>query len=149
MALARSLAKQFQVEATPFDDALKCANRKRLGPMACHNHLSPIRMSPFLVTAALTGEDETVLLQNLPDLSRVADREPPAHGNASSNTLAPRGNATSAGSNQRANASFAFATASSSVSPALAHPGSSGNTADHLFTSESNSMTRRSFTVTA
>jgi hypothetical protein len=56
-------------------------------------------------------------------------------------------NGTSAGSNHSANASFAFATASSSVSPALAHPGSSGKTADQRCTSGSNSMTRRSFTT--
>jgi hypothetical protein len=114
--------------------------------MVGHDHLPPVRVSPFLMTAALTGEREAVLLQNLCDFSRGTDREPLAHGSASSRILAPCGNATSAGSNQRANASFAFAMASSSVSPELAHPGSSGKTADQRFTSESNSMTRRNFT---
>jgi hypothetical protein len=114
--------------------------------MIRHDQLPPVHMAPFLVTAALTGEDEALFLQNLPDFSRAADREPPAHGSASSSTLAPCGNATSAGSNQSANASLALAIASASVSPALAHPGSSGNTADQRFAPESNSITRRSFT---
>src|SRR5436190_1005884 len=99
------------------------------------------------MTATLAHEDESALLQDLRDFSRAADRESPAHGTASSSTLAPSGNGTSAGSNHRANASFAFATASSSVSPALAHPGNSGKTADQRCTSGSNSMTRRSFTT--
>lgn len=43
---------------------------------------------------------------------------------------------------QSAKASLALTTASTSVSPALAHPGSSGNAADQRFTSGSNSITR-------
>lgn len=67
-----------------------------------------------------------------------------SNGPARRSTRTPS-NCTSAGSNQSANVSFAFATASSSVSPALAHSGSSGKTADQRCTSGSNSMTRRSF----
>src|SRR5688572_15864546 len=104
-------------------------------------------MTPFLVTAPLARENESVLLQDLRDFSRAANGKSPAHGSANSSTLAPWGNGTSAGSNHSANASFAFATASSSVSPALAHPGSSGKTADQRCASGSNSMTRRSFTT--
>lgn len=84
--------------------------------------------------------------QNLDDLFRATNRKSPAHGKASSSTLAPWASGKSAGSNQSASASLAFAIASSSVSPALAHPGNSGNTADQRFTSRSNSITSRSFT---
>jgi len=141
------LTKHIHVQAAAFDDVLKRANRDWFAAVICDDHLPPVRMPPFLMTAALACENESVLLQNLRDFSRVADRKSPAHGTASSSTLAPCGSGTSEGSNQRANASFAFATASSSVSPALAHPGNSGKTADHRCTSGSNSITRRSFTT--
>ena len=143
---AMRLTKYIHVEATAFDDVLERANRDWFAAVIGDYHLPPVRMSPFLMTAALAGESESVLLEDFRDFSRAADRKSPAHGSASSSTLAPCGNGTSAGSNHSANASFAFATASSSVSPALAHPGSSGKTADQRCTSGSNSMTRRSFT---
>jgi hypothetical protein len=141
------LTKYIHVEAAAFDDVFERANRDWFAAVIGNDDLPPVRMSPFLMTATLAHEDESVLLQDLRDFSRAANRKAPAHGSASSSTLAPCGNGTSAGSNHRANASFAFATASSSVSPALAHPGSSGKTADQRCTSGSNSMTRRSFTT--
>src|SRR5438045_1539213 len=141
------LSKYIHVEAAAFDDVFERANRDWFAAVIGDNHLPTVRMSPFLMTATLAHEDESVLLQDLRDFSRAADRKSPAHGSASSSTLAPCGSGTSAGSNHSANASFAFATASSSVSPALAHPGSSGKTADQRCTSGSNSMTRRSFTT--
>jgi hypothetical protein len=139
--------KCIHVEAAAFDDVFERANRDWFAAVISDDHLPSVRMSPFLMTAALASENESVLLQDLRDFSRAADRESAAHGSASSSTFAPWGNGTSAGSNHSANASFAFATASSSVSPALAHPGSSGKTADQRCTSGSNSMTRRSFTT--
>jgi len=146
-AVRFNLTKCVNVETAAFDDALERANRDWSATVIGDNNLTPVRMSPFLMTAALAGENKSLLLQDLRDFSCAANRKSPAHGSASSSTLAPCGKGTSAGSNHRANASFAFATASSSVSPALAHPGSSGKTADQRRTSGSNSMTRRSFTT--
>lgn len=139
--------KYLHVEAAAFDDVFERPNRDWFAAVIDNDDLPPVRMSPFLMTAALAGEDESVPMQDLRDFFRAADRESAAHGSASSSTLAPCGNGTSAGSNHSANASLAFAIASSSVSPALAHPGSSGKTADQRCTSGSNSMTRRSFTT--
>lgn len=43
--------------------------------MIDNDDLPSVRMSPFLMTAALAREDESVLLQDLRDFSRVADRK--------------------------------------------------------------------------
>ena len=105
-------------------------------------------MPPFLMTAFLVHESETVLAQDPNNFFRGANRKSLAHVSATFNTFAPLRNFTGTGSNQTCNASFALRTASSSVSPAEAHPGSSGKNADQRFVSASCSTTRRSFIAT-
>jgi hypothetical protein len=56
---AMRLTKYIHVEATAFDDVLERANRDWFAAVIGDDHLTPIRMSPFLMTAALAGEDES------------------------------------------------------------------------------------------
>ena len=112
-----------------------------------HNHLSAIFVTPFLVAARLGNHRKTMLAQNFDDFPCAANWIPAAHGTASSIIFAPLGNLTGTGLNQSASASVALATASASVSPAVAHPGTSGNTADHRFASGSNSTNKRNFII--
>ena len=74
-----------------------------------------------------------------------ADWEPVTQGKATSSSLAFLGTSTGVGSNHKARASLALATASCSVSPALAHPGRSGKTADQRPACSSYSTSSRNF----
>jgi len=112
-----------------------------------HDHLPPIGMTPFLMTASLADQKETVFSQHSDDFFAVANWIAAARGTANSKSLAPLLNLTGAGSNHKTRASFALAMASSSVSPADAQPGSSGKTADQRFASGSNSTNKRNFMV--
>jgi hypothetical protein len=141
-------AKIFHVQAAAFDDAFHRSDGNGFAAVHGHDHLPPILVSPFLMAAGLCNQHKAVLAQNLDDFLGVADWKPSAHGMASSISFAPLFILTGAGSNQSSNASFALAMASASVSPAEAQPGSSGNTADQRFVSESNSTRRRSFIPT-
>lgn len=140
-----SLPEVLQVEAAPLNDAFQSANRHGFVPMHGHDDLAAISMPPFLVTARLSHQGEAVLPQDSDDLLRATDWKATAHGIASSTNFAPLFSFTGEGSNHNAKASRALAMASASVSPAVAHPGNSGNTADHRFASGSNSTKRRSF----
>ena len=112
-----------------------------------HDHLAAIFVTPFLVAARLGNHRKTMLAQNFDDFPCAANWIPVAHGTASSIIFAPLGNLTGAGSNQSASASVALVTASASVSPAVAHPGISGNTADQRLASGSNSTNNRNFII--
>ena len=108
--------------------------------------LSSVGVTPFLVAAALIHK-EKLCRRNTRTTSRAlqTDREAPAQGRASSTSLACLRSLTGEDSNQRASASLALAMASASVSPAVAQPGSYGNTADHRFVGASNSTSNRNF----
>ena len=73
---------------------------------------------------------EAMLPENPEDIIGVTDWEAMTQGRATSRSLPFFGMSTGLESNHKAKASLALATASSSVSPALAHPGKFGNTAD-------------------
>ena len=87
-------------------------------------------MAPLLVTAALTHAREPMPAEDPDDVIGVANWEAMTQGRATSRSLPFFGMSTGVESNHKARASLALATACSSVSPALAHPGRSGNTAD-------------------
>jgi hypothetical protein len=93
----------------------------------------------------LPCQKKTICTQNFNDFFCIANWMVLAQGRESSSNLAPLPNFIGDGSNQSVNASLAFSTASASVSPALAQPGNSGKTADHLLVLGSNSMSSRNF----
>ena len=107
--------------------------------------LPSVGVTPFLMAAELVHKEKSASAQHTDDVVGVADWKAPAQGRASSTSLAFLRNLTGEGSNQRASASLALAMASASVSPAVAQPGSSGNTADHRFVGASNSTNNRNF----
>jgi hypothetical protein len=110
-----------------------------------HNHLAPIGVTPFLMTASLADQPEAVLPQDPDNFLGVANWVAAAHGIANSKSLARLLILTGTGLNQRESASFALAMASSSVSPAEAQPGSSRKTADHRLVTGSSSTNKRNF----
>ena len=137
--------KLFHLDSAPLDDAFQRPNRDRFGSVEGHNHLSPVRISPLLVAAGLVDFLEPVPTQNPRHFLGVANRKPAAHATETANTLARPGNLILLGLNQRDKACRAFRTASLSVSPAEAHPGISGNTADQRPVSRSSVTTNRNF----
>ena len=143
----RISTKSLHVQAAAFNNAFEGADGDGFAAMHGHNHLSAIFVTPFLVAARLGNHRKTMLAQNFDDFPCAANWIPVAHGTASSIIFAPLGNLTGAGSNQSASASVALVTASASVSPAVAHPGISGNTADQRLASGSNSTNNRNFII--
>ena len=143
----RASTKSLRVQAAAFNNALEGANRDAFVAVHGDNHLSAIFVTPFLVAARLGNHRKTMLAQNFDDFPCAANWIPAAHGTASSIIFAPLGNLTGVGSNQSARASVALVTASASVSPAVAHPGISGNTADQRLASGSNSTNNRNFII--
>jgi hypothetical protein len=132
-------------QAAAFNDALERADGDGFIAVHRYDHLPAIGVTPFLMTAFLAYHREAVSAQDSNNFLGVADWIAFAHLSATSNTLAPAGSGSVDGSNQSSKASFALRTASSSVSPAEAHPGNSGKTADHRFALGSCSTTSRSF----
>ena len=139
------LAEIVHVHAAAFDDVFERADGDGLAAVLGDDGLSSVRVTPFLVAAALAHEEKAVPSEHPDDLMGVADWEVPAQGRASSTSLACLRSFTGAGSNQRDSASLALVIASASVSPAVAQPGNSGNTADQRFVCESNSTSNRNF----
>jgi hypothetical protein len=140
-----SSTKGIHIQAAAFNNTFQGADGKCFAAMHCHDHLAAIFVTPFLVTARLGNHRKTIPSQNFDNFPCVANWIPPAHGTASSIIFAPLGNLIGAGSNQSASASWALVMASASVSPAVAHPGNSGNTADQRLASGSNSTNTRNF----
>ena len=138
-------AEIIRIQAAAFDDAFQRADGDGFAAVLGDDDLSSVGMPPFLMAAALVHEEETMLAQYADDVVGVADWEVPAQGRSSSTSLACLRSLTGDGSNQRASASLALAMASFSVSPAVAQPGSSGNTADQRFVGASNSTSNRNF----
>ena len=124
---------------------LERAERDGLAAVLGDDGLSPVRVTPFLVAAALVHEEKAVPTEHPDNVVGVTDWEVAAQGGASSTSLAFLRSLTGTGSNQRASASLALAIASASESPAVAQPGNSGNTADQRFVCESNSTSNRNF----
>ena len=141
------LPKIVRAQSASLDDALERADGDGSVAVHGHNDLPAIGVTPFLVAAFLADHRKAVLSQDTNNFPGVTDWEALAHGSATSRTFAPAGTASDAGSNHNSSASFALAMASSSVSPAEAHPGSSGKTADQRLVSGSCSTTNRSFMV--
>ena len=144
-----NLPECFHVQAAAFNDAFERADGNGFAAVHGYDCLPSIDMTPLLMATLLAHERKTVFTENADDIVSVANWKFAAQGRATSRSFAPLENSTGEGSNQSARASFALAMASFSVSPALAHPGNSGNTADQRLLSGSNSMTRRSFMLTA
>ena len=140
-----SLAEFFHIDAAAFDDAFQRAEGDGFAAVHGDDDLMPIGVPPFLMAALLRDQGKAVAAENAGDFGSGADRVVAAHVSATSSTFAPAGRSRSTGSNQSARASRALAMASSSVSPALAHPGISGKTADQRSVSGSCSTTRRTF----
>ena len=97
---------------------LECASGNGFPPVSGNNDLTAGGMAPFLMTAFLADQHETVPAQYPDHVLDSADWKALAHGSATSSTLAPAGIGCGDGSNQSSRASLALATASSSVSPA-------------------------------
>jgi hypothetical protein len=57
------LPEVLNLEATAFDDALEGSRGDRLVPVYGDNHLPAIGMTPFLMTAFLTGKDKSMSIQ--------------------------------------------------------------------------------------
>src|SRR5664280_426762 len=132
-------------QAAPFNDALEGADGDGFVAVHGHDHLPAVGMAPFLMASLLADHDESMAAQDSNDIFGAANWESFAHVSATSSTLAPAGSGSGDGSNHSSKASFALRTASSSMSPAEAHPGSSGKTADQRLASGSCSTTSRSF----
>ena len=115
---------------TALDDALECADGYEFVAVHRDNHLSAIRVPPFLMASSLSDANESVAPQHLDHIARCANWEALAHYTANSISLASDEVGRSVGSNQRAIASLMFSRASASVSPADAHPGRPGTTAE-------------------
>jgi hypothetical protein len=141
------LPKVVRSQAAAFDDALEGADRDRLAAVLGNDDLPPVGMAPFLVATALAHAREAMLPENPDDIIGVADRKAVTQGKATSRSLPFFGMSTGVESNHNARASLALATASSSVSPALAHPGKSGKTADQRPACSSYSSSTRNFMV--
>ena len=134
-------------QSAAFDDALEGAEGERLAAVLGDDDLPTAGMAPLLVAAALRHAGEAMLPENPDDLIGIADWEAVTQGKATSRSLPFFGMSTGVESNHKARASLALATASSSVSPALAHPGRSGNTADQRLACASYSSSTRNFMV--
>lgn len=143
--MAKPSPKVFYSQATALDDTFQRADWNGFVSVHGDNYLTSILMPPFLMTTGLSNEGKPVLTENSDNFLCVANWKALAHETASSTSFAPFFNLTGDGSNQSRNASLAFAMASSSVSPAEAHPGNSGKTADHRFVSGSCSTKSRNF----
>ena len=141
----RQSAEVVHIHSAAFDDVLERADGDGFTAVHRDDHLPAIRVTPFLMAAALDEKKETVPSQDADDVMGVTDGEMLAHGRATSSSLAPLCNSIGVGSNHNASASFALAMASVSLSPALPQPGNSGNTADHRFACRSYSITKRNF----
>jgi hypothetical protein len=141
------LAEIIHRKPAALDDAFERSNGYGLAPVHGNYDLASIGMPPFLVAAGLIRQNKSSPAQNFNYVFGASDWKPAAQGTESSSNLAPLSSFTGEGSNHRASASRAFATASASVSPAVAQPGSSGKTADHLLVEESNLTSRRNFMV--
>ena len=139
------LTKGFYIQAAPFDDAFEGAKGYQFAAVHGHNNLTAIFMTPFLMAASLPNHDKTMPTKHFDNLLGIANWKPAAHDTANSINFAPLLILTGDGANHRARASLALTMASASVSPALAHPGNSGNTADQRPVSGSNSTNKRSF----
>ena len=94
------------------------------------DHLAALGTPPLLVAARLVDFLEPMLAQHPRHFFGVSDRKAAAHAAETANTLARPGNLIFEGLNHSERACRAFRTASLSVSPAEAHPGISGKTAD-------------------
>jgi hypothetical protein len=127
----RSLTKIINVNLASLDDAFQSPDWNRLAAVHGHNDLSPVSMFPFLMAASLTNGKKTVRAQNFDNVFGATNWKTLTQGRESSSTLSPFFNFIGEGSNHKTKASFAFSMASASESPAVAHPGNSGNTADH------------------
>ena len=115
--------------ATPFNDAPQRAHWQLLSFVIGDNHMfARIVIPPFLMTAPLGDESESMLLQYFDNLVDLQSWQLSSHqaGTSTSKTFSSGFSLTGAGSRYREIASLAFFNASSSVSPALQHPGSSG-----------------------
>jgi hypothetical protein len=139
------LTKGFYIQAAPYDDAFEGAKGYQFAAVHGHNNLTAIFMTPFLMAASLPNHDKTMPTKHFDNLLGIANWKPAAHDTANSINFAPLLILTGDGANHRARASLALTMASASVSPALAHPGNSGNTADQRPASGSNSTNKRSF----
>jgi hypothetical protein len=139
------LTKGFYIQAAPFDVAFEGAKGYQFAAVHGHNNLTAIFMTPFLMAASLPNHDKTMPTKHFDNLLGIANWKPAAHDTANSINFAPLLILTGDGANHRARASLALTMASASVSPALAHPGNSGNTADQRPASGSNSTNKRSF----
>ena len=129
--LSLCFLKLLRPDPTPFHDAFQCPDGDRFRSVKGHDHLPSVRISPLLVAACLVDFLEPMLAQHPRHFLGVADRKAAAHAAETATTLARPGNLILEGLNQRDKACRAFRTASLSLSPAEAHPGISGNTADH------------------
>ena len=138
-------AEIIRIQAAAFDDALESTDGDGFAAVLGDDDLSSVGVTPFLMAAALVHKEKSVSAQHADDLVSIADWEVPTQGRASSISLAFLRSLTGVGSNQRARASLALAMASASVSPAVAQPGSSGNTADQRFVGISNSTSNLNF----
>ena len=142
---ASPLSKVLRVQPAPFHDALQRADGNRLVAMHGHDHLPSVRVTPLLMAAPLAREHEVMPAEHAHDLLCAAYWKMLAQGRDTSSSFVPFLSLSFDGSNHNASASCAFWMASASVSPAEAQPGNSGNTADHLLASGSNSMNSRNF----
>lgn len=139
------LPEVVSAQFSAFDDALQRADWNWFAAVVSHDHLSAIRVPPFLMAALLSHFHEAVPAQDANDILCVADGESLAHQTVTSTSRAVSGTGISLGSNQSSSASRALAMASSSVSPADAQPGSSGKTEEYRPVSGSFSTIRRIF----
>jgi len=142
--ISRSSPELIDAE-TAADDALEGSHRHGLVSMHGNYYLATVRMAPFLMTALLADQNEPVPFQYPGNFLCAQNGKVRAHGKDTSRSFAPVAGLISEGSNHSSSASLALRTASSSVSPAEAHPGSSGKTADHRLLCGSNSTSNRSF----
>ena len=144
---ATGLSEVVRGQSAAFDDALEGADGDRLAAVHGNNDLPSVGMAPFLMATALAHAPKAMLPENPDDIIGVTNWEAMTQGRATSRSLPFFGMSTGVESNHKASASLALAMASSSVSPALAHPGKSGNTADQRPAWASYSSSSRNFMV--
>ena len=141
------LPKVVRGQSAAFDDALQGADGDRFAAVHGNDDLPTVGMASFLMATALAHAPNAMLPENPEDIIGVTNWEAMTQGRATSRSLPFFGMSTGVKSNHKARASLALATASSSVSPALAHPGKSGNTADQRPACPSYSSSTRNFMV--
>jgi hypothetical protein len=122
-------------------------DRDWLAAVHGNDDLPPVGVAPLLVATTLTHAREAALAEHPNHFISVTDWEVVAQGKATSRSLPFFGMSTGLESNHNARACLPLATASSSLSPALAHPGKSGNTADQRPVCASYSSSSRNFMV--